>query len=82
MMLLCLLTAAAAVAVPEWENPEVNAINRLPSRTYSMPLASERDALADALEPETPYRKSLNLVGTDPACYESLAGTIAIFGII
>ena len=51
------------VAHPEkndWENLEVNSINRLPARTYSMPLASEAAALTDALEPETPYAKSLN----------------------
>ena len=44
----------------DWENPAVNSHNRLPPRTYSMPLASEADALTDALEPETPYKKSLN----------------------
>lgn len=59
-MILSLIAAAVSVAVPEWENPEVNAINRLPARTYSMPLASEGDALSDALEPPTPYRKMLN----------------------
>ena len=59
-MMLSLIAAVVSVAVPEWENPEVNAINRLPVRTYSMPLASEGDALSDALEPPTPYRKMLN----------------------
>ena len=59
-MMLSLIAAAVSVAVPEWENPEVNAINRLPARTYSMPLASEGDALSDALEPPTPSRKMLN----------------------
>ena len=44
----------------DWENPAVNSINRLPPRTYSMPLANEAAALTDALEPETPYKKSLN----------------------
>ena len=44
----------------DWENPEVNSINRLPPRTYAMPLAAEKDALTDALEPETPYAISLN----------------------
>lgn len=64
----CLLAAALLAvncpandaAVPEWENLAVNSINRLPARTYSMPLADERAALTDALEPETPYKKSLN----------------------
>ncbi len=44
----------------DWENPAVNEINRLPPRTYAMPLASEADALTDALEPKTPFVKSLN----------------------
>ncbi len=44
----------------DWENPAVNSRNRLPPRTYSMPLKGESAALTDALEPETPYRKSLN----------------------
>ena len=44
----------------EWEDPQVNAINREPARSYSMPLASVADALMDALEPQTPYRISLN----------------------
>lgn len=51
---------ACGIATNEWENPEVNSIGRLPARTYSMPLADERAALTDALEPETPYVKSLN----------------------
>ena len=58
-MSLCAAISCAADA-PDWENPEVNSGNRLPPRTYSMPLASEQAALTDALEPETPYRKSLN----------------------
>ena len=45
---------------PEWEDLAVNSINRLPARTYSMPLASEEAALTDALCPETPYALSLN----------------------
>jgi len=49
-----------AAGVPGWEDPAVNSVNRLPPRTYSMPLASETAALTDAFEPETPYRKSLN----------------------
>ena len=44
----------------DWENPAVNSINRLPPRTYAMPLADEAAALTDALEPETPYKQSLN----------------------
>ena len=57
------LLAGFAPAAPEtndWENLKVNSINRLPARTYSMPLASVDAALADAIEPETPFKKSLN----------------------
>ena len=51
---------AFAAEVNDWENLEVNSINRLPARTYAMPLADERTAFSDALEPETPYKMSLN----------------------
>ncbi len=44
----------------DWENPQVNSRNRLPARTYSMPLADESAAFTDAIEPDTPYKKSLN----------------------
>ena len=44
----------------DWENPQVNSINRLEPRTYSMPLPNEQAALTDALEPETPWKLSLN----------------------
>ena len=44
----------------EWKDPSVNSVNRLPPRTYSMPLKDEASALTDALEPETPYKMSLN----------------------
>ena len=58
--------AAVAVSVAfaeqpnDWENLEVNSINREPARTYAMPLASEEAAFTDAIEPETPYKLSLN----------------------
>ena len=51
---------AFAAEVNDWENPAVNSINRLPARTYAMPLADEQAAFSDALEPETPYKMSLN----------------------
>ena len=51
---------AGVSAAPEWENPEVNSINRLPARSYSMPLADEQAAFSDELEPPTPYKMSLN----------------------
>ena len=44
----------------DWENLAVNSINREPPRTYSMPLADESAAFTDAIEPETPYKVSLN----------------------
>jgi len=44
----------------DWENPKINSINRLDARTYSMPLANEAAAFTDALEPETPWKRSLN----------------------
>ena len=48
-----------ALAV-EWEDLRVNSVNRLPPRTYSVPLACEQDALTDDLEPKSPYVMSLN----------------------
>ena len=51
---------AFAAEVNDWENLEVNSINRLPARTYAMPLADEKAAFSDALEPVTPYSVSLN----------------------
>jgi len=54
------MTAWGAAPLNDWENTAVNAINREPARAYSMPLASAKAALTDALEPETPYRLSLN----------------------
>ena len=50
----------AAVAANDWENLAVNSINREPARVHTVPLACEKAAFTDALEPETPYRKSLN----------------------
>ena len=60
MIAMMTMVAAIAAGTPEWENPFANSINRLPARTYSMPLADAKAALTDALEPETPYKKSLN----------------------
>jgi beta-galactosidase len=51
---LC-LTAAAR----EWEDEQVNAVNREPARAASFPLADARAALS-ADEPATPYRMLLN----------------------
>lgn len=52
--------ALSAEAPKDWENLDVNSIDRLPPRTYSMPLAGEADAFTDALEPATPWKMSLN----------------------
>ena len=52
--------AGSSAGTNDWENLEVNSINREPPRTYSMPLADESDAFTDAIEPETPYKMSLN----------------------
>ena len=52
--------AAFAEELNDWENPAVNSRNRLPARTYSMPLADEKAAFTDDLEPATPWKASLN----------------------
>ena len=39
----------------DWENLAVNSINREPARTYAMPLASEQDALTDAIAPRQTF---------------------------
>ncbi|NLG01786.1 MAG: hypothetical protein GX565_16780, partial [Lentisphaerae bacterium] len=43
----------------EWENEQINAVNREPARAASFPLAKAADALT-AEEPDTPYRVLLN----------------------
>ncbi len=62
ILAVCALISCGAFAaeVNDWENLEVNSINRLPSRTYAMPLADEQAAFTDALVPETPYAVTLN----------------------
>ena len=65
IVLPCFVAALAAVTTfagepNDWENLAVNSRNREPARTYSMPLASEDAAFTDALEPESPYKVSLN----------------------
>ena len=54
------VTLEVSGAAEPWEDLAVSAVNRLPPRTYSVPLADERSALADEIDPETPYRMSLN----------------------
>ena len=60
LILLFAGAVSGVLSAAEWEDLSVNSINRLPPRTYSMPLADEAAALTDALEPETPYKMSLN----------------------
>ena len=65
IVLPCFVAALAAVTTfagepNDWENLAVNSRNREPARTYSMPLAGEDAAFTDALEPESPYKVSLN----------------------
>ena len=43
----------------DWENPQVSSAGRLAAHTYALPLASAEDAFTDALQPSTPYVKSL-----------------------
>ena len=57
---LAVFAVFSAFAAEPWEDPAVNSLNRLPPRTYSMPLADEAAAFTDAIEPETPYKMSLN----------------------
>ena len=54
------LSLASVAVAEEWEDPRVNSRNRLPPRAYSMPLADEKSALTDDVEPESPYKLSLN----------------------
>ena len=51
---------AGAAEMPRWVDPAVTAVNRLPAAAFLPPLADEAAALSEALEPETPYVKSLN----------------------
>ena len=51
---------AVAYAAPEWDDVRVNSVNRLPARCDAFPLANAADALTDALEPATPYVKTLD----------------------
>ncbi len=64
LLMLSVMTTVSAlmadVARNDWENPAVNSINRLPPRSYAMPLASVEAAFTDALEPATPFKLSLN----------------------
>ena len=59
---LCVAVAAlclSAHAAREWENEQINAVNREPARAASFPLAKAADALT-VEDPATPYRIMLN----------------------
>ena len=60
MVLLLASGMICVTSAAEWEEPAVNSVNRLSARTYSMPLADEKAAFTNAIEPDTPYKKSLN----------------------
>ena len=53
-------TANVVFETDDWQDPAVNSRNRLPARTYSVPLENEAAALTDELDFESPYRQSLN----------------------
>ena len=54
------VAASAGKSVEDWQNTAVNSRNRLPARTYSMPLKDVASAMTGELDPATPYRKKLN----------------------
>ena len=61
IVILAMLGASLCIAqINDWENLSVNSLNREPPRTYSMPLADVSAAFTDAIEPDTPYKMSLN----------------------
>jgi len=61
ILIACMAVGGAfAAETNDWENLDINSINRLPARTYAMPLADEQAAFSDALEPATPYAVTLN----------------------
>jgi len=51
---------SGAAEMPRWVDPAVTAVNRLPAAAFLPPLGDEAAAFSAALEPETPYVKSLN----------------------
>ena len=61
IIVAAMLGVSLCIAQPnDWENPAINSVNREPARTYSMPFADESAAFTGAIEPETPYKMSLN----------------------
>ena len=50
MIVQSVLPCVLALTTAFWEDPAVNSVDRLPARTYSVPLYRETDALTDALE--------------------------------
>ena len=60
LLLTMAVSMFADLPAAEWEDLAVNSINRLPARSYTLPLADETAALTESLNPESPYSKSLN----------------------
>ena len=60
LLLTMAVSMFADLPAAEWEDLAVNSINRLPARSYTLPLADESAALTESLNPESPYSKSLN----------------------
>ena len=60
LLLLCFFTLSlCAQEIPDWENPEVFAINKEETRATSLPYPSEELALKDDYK-ASPYYQSLN----------------------
>ncbi|MCH5716469.1 hypothetical protein [Niabella hibiscisoli] len=60
LLLTCLSVAGVyAQTKPDWENPEVFAINKENTRATSLPYATENQALQNEYK-TSPYFKSLN----------------------
>ena len=57
---LWIIAGFSAYGAHDWENPAVNSRNRMEAATYAMPLADGSAALTNALEFESPWKKSLN----------------------
>ncbi len=53
-------SARHAQHVPDWENPQITAINRLPARAPLIPLPDEATALNYQRREDSPYFQSLN----------------------
>ncbi len=59
LLMVLVGSLCVAAAAREWEDEQVNAVNREAARAQSFPLASAKAALGED-EPDTPYRMMLN----------------------